>query len=180
MKACLPNWLQISVKWQLLLSSVAYFTLSSCTRENGLIPHTRCHTAVAIATQTWEVHYYINKTSGGLNLQRTQAFQSNTLTNLNGEKPNDAVSGPDDEGVWWAALPPRPTADEVDQQRQTQELNDPPTLLRSVDYQLRCQDKTLVTDALLYREVSRAIRAGQAARVTYLGNRALKVISTDG
>lgn len=33
----------------------------------------------------------------------------------------------------------------------------------------------ILTDALMYREVSRAVRSGQAARVSYLGNRALKV-----
>ena len=140
-----------------------------------MMPQTRCQTATAIATQTWEVDYYISKTSGGLNSRRTRSFQSNTLTNMNGEKPANAVSGSDDEGVWWAALPPRPTADEVDQNRDIQEQNDPPMLQRSVDYQLRCEEKTLLTDALLYREVSRAVRSGQAVRVSYLGNRALKV-----
>ncbi len=139
------------------------------------MPQTRCNNAIAIATQTWEVDYYISKTSGGLNSRRTHSFQSNTLTNVNGEKPASAVSGSDDEGIWWATLPPRPTADEVDQHRDIQEHNDPPTLQRSVDYQLRCGAKTLLTDALTYREVSRAVRSGQVARVSYFGNRALKV-----
>lgn len=160
------NWFAISV---------GFLTLTSCTGENGVIPQTRCHTAIAIATQTWEVEYYISKTSGGLNSRRTPSFQRNTLTNLNGEKPANAASGSDDEGIWWAALPPRPTADEIDQHRDIQEHNDPPVLQRSVDYQLRCEEKTLLTDALTYREVSRAIRSGQAVRMSYLGNRALKV-----
>ncbi|MCY7275417.1 MAG: hypothetical protein LH702_17185 [Phormidesmis sp. CAN_BIN44] len=157
-----------------LAISLAVLTLTSCTGENGIIPQTRCDVAIAIATQTWEVDYYISKTSGGLNGRRTQSFQSNTLTNLNGEKPATAVSG-DDNGIWWAALPPRLTADEVDQHRDIQEQNDPPLLQRSVDYQLRCETGTLLTDALMYREVSRSVRVGQAARVSYLGNRALKV-----
>ena len=110
--------------------------LSSCTPSGQIISRTRCRTAIAIATQTWEVEYYISN-SGSLNSQR-QAFQSNTLTNYNGEKPAAAASGPDDNGVWWAALPPRPTADEVDQYHQSQELNNPPRLQRSVNYQLRC------------------------------------------
>ena len=155
--------------------SITFLTLTSCTRENELIPQTRCKSAIAIATQTWEVDYYISKASGGSNAQRTHSFQSNTLTNLNGEKPVNAASGPDDNGIWWAALPPRPTADEVDQHRDIQERNDPPMLQRSVEYQLQCEERTLLTDALMYREVSRAVRSGQAARVSYLGNRALKV-----
>lgn len=163
-----------------LLISVTLLTLSSCAAKEGLIPETVCETAIAIATQTWEVEYFISKTSGGENTRRLVPFQSNTLTNLNGEKPMGAASGPDDEGVWWAALPPRPTADEVDQYRQPGEFRDPPALQRSVNYQLRCQKGTLLTDAQTYREAARAIRAGNPVRVTYLFNRALKIqASTD-
>lgn len=162
------------LKW--LAVSAAFLTFSCA--NNGIVPQTSCYTATAIATQTWEVDYYISKTSGGSNSRRTQSFQSNTLTNLNGEKPINAVSGPDDEGVWWTVIPPRPTADQVDQFRDIQERNDSPMLQRSVDYQLRCENGTLLTDALLYREVARAIRAGQAVRVTHLGNRALDLSSS--
>jgi hypothetical protein len=156
---------------------VTLLTLTSCNSNNEIISTTQCQTAIAIATQTWEVEYYISKTSGGFNTRRTQPFQSNTLTNVNGVKPIDAVTGPDDEGVWWAALPPRPTADEVDQNRQVGEQRDSPLLQRSVKYQLRCQEKTLLTDALTYREASRAIRSGQTVNVSYIGNRALKIQS---
>lgn len=160
-----------------LAVSAAFLTFSSCAANNGIIPQTACHTATAIATQTWEVDYYINKASGGSNNRRVQSFQSNTLTNLNGEKPINAASGPDNEGIWWLSLPLRPTADEVDQYRDIQERNDPPMLQRSVEYQLRCESGMLLTDALMYREASRAIRTGQAVQVTYLGNRALKVVT---
>ncbi|NJK51541.1 MAG: hypothetical protein HC936_00100 [Leptolyngbyaceae cyanobacterium SU_3_3] len=170
MKPRILKWLAISV----------VLILVSCTGEDRVIPQTRCKRAIAIATQTWEVDYYISKTSGGMNTQRTHAFQSNTLTNFNGEKPVDAVSGPDDNGVWWAALPPRPTADEVDQNRETQERNDPPLLERSIDYQLDCETGTLLTNALTYREAARSIRSGQAVSVTYLGNQALKIEKNDG
>lgn len=162
-----------------LAINAVFLILSGCSGNNGLIPQTRCHTAVAIATQTWEVNYFINKTSGGLNTQRIQSFQSNTITNVNGEKPIDAVSGSDDNGVWWGAIPPRPTADEVDQRRDLQEFNDPPQLQRSVNYELRCEDRTLSTDALTYREAARAIRAGQAVRVSYLWDRAMKIEERD-
>lgn len=144
-----------------------------------MIPQTRCNTAIGIATQTWEVNYYINKTSGGLNTQRIQSFQSNTITNVNGEKPVDAVSGPDDNGIWWGAIPPRPTADEVDRHRDLQEHTDPPQLQKLVEYQLRCEDRTLSTDALTYREAARAIRAGQAVTVNYLWNWVMKVEARD-
>ncbi len=167
MKPRISNWVAISF---------AFLILNSCTGQNGIIPQTRCQTAIAVATQTWEVNYYTNKTSGGLNTQRTQPFGSNTITNLNGEKPTDAVSI-DDNGIGWATLPPRPTADEVDQHRQTQEQNDPPQLQRSVEYQLRCESGSLKTDGSTYREASRAIRAGQAVQVTHIGDRVLKIDS---
>ena len=154
--------------------ATVFLTFSSCARQNGLIPRTRCQTAVATATQTWEVNYYTSKASGGLNTQRSQPFQSNTTTNLNGEKPMNAVSV-DDNGIGWAVLPPRPTADEVDQHRQAQEQSDPPQLQRSVEYQLRCENGTLQTDPLTSREASRAIRTGQVLRVTHIGDRALKI-----
>lgn len=161
------------VLYRVLISATILF-LNGCSEQNRLIPQTRCDSAIAIATQTWEVTYYISKTAGGLNTQRSQSFQTNTLTNANGIQPDNAVSI-DDNGIWWAALPPRPTADEVDQHRQTQEQNDAPQLQRFVDYQLRCESGTLKTDALTYREASRAIRAGQIVRVSYVGNRALKI-----
>lgn len=163
--------------WVVRINAVILM-LSSCAGQNGLIPQTRCKTAVAIATQTWTVNYYINKTSGGLNTQRIQTFQSNTITNLNGEKPVDAVSV-DDNGVGWGAIPPRPTADEVDQRRDIQERNDPPQLQRSVTYQLQCENGTLSTDALTYREAARAIRSGQDVRASYIGNRLMKIESRD-
>jgi hypothetical protein len=165
MKPCILNRLAISA---------VFLALNGCSGKNGLIPQTRCDSAIAIATQTWEATYYISKTAGGLNTQRSQSFQSNTLTNVDGKQPDNAVSI-DDNGIWWAALPPRPTADEVDQYRQTQEQNDPPQLQRSVEYQLRCENGTLKTDAPTYREASRAIRAGQIVRVSHLGDRALKI-----
>jgi hypothetical protein len=154
--------------------SAVLLALNGCTEKDRLIPQTQCQSAIAVATQTWEVNYYINKTSGGLNTQRSHAFQSNTITNLNGERPSDAVSV-DDKGVWWAALPSRPTADEVDQQRHAQEQNDPPQLQRSVDYQLRCERGTLKTDAATYREAARSMRSGQAVQVSYVADRALKI-----
>jgi hypothetical protein len=163
--------------WWVQISAVM-LALGSCSGQNGLIPQTRCQTAIAIATQTWEVNYYINKTSGGLNTQRIQPFQSNTITNLNGEKPVNAVSV-DDDGVWWGAIPPRPTADEVDQRRDLQERNDSPQLQRSVTYQLQCENGMLSTDALTYREAARAIRAGQTVRVSYIGNHLMKIESRE-
>jgi hypothetical protein len=41
--------------------------------------------------------------------------------NRNGVKPPGAVVGPDDRGLWWPTLPPRPSVDEVEQRKKSQE-----------------------------------------------------------
>lgn len=169
MKIRIARWLTLSC---------ACLSLSNCTPQNELISRTRCDTAIAEATQTWEVEYYISKTSGGLNSRRLESFASNRLRNLNGEQPAGAIPSPDANGVWWPALPPQPNADEVDARRRTGERNDPPALQRSVAYQLRCEDGTLLTDAPTYREAARAIRAGKTVQVSYSLNRVLKVEDT--
>jgi hypothetical protein len=163
----IPGWLSVSI---------VLLTLNSCSSTQPMIGKTMigktlCQSAIAHATQTWEVTYYISKTSGGWNTQRVQSFQSNTLTNQNGEKPIDAVSGPDDDGIWWAALPPRPTADDVDLSRQPGEHSDPPELQRSVNYQLRCNSGMLGTDAQTYRAAARRLRSGRTVQVSYFLNR---------
>lgn len=160
----------------LLMVGASCWMLGSCTPEGDPISKTPCHQATAIATQTWEVDYYINKTSGGANNQRTQTFEGNTLTNINGESPVGAKYGPDNDGIWWAALPTKPTADEVDANRQTGEQNDPPQLQKSVKYRLTCDVGELKTDAQTYREASRAFRAKQDILVSYTLDRALKIL----
>jgi hypothetical protein len=158
-----------------LTISFSLLILSGCSSPNSIFPQTHCGTAIAIATQTWEVNYYTNKTAGGLNAQRRQSFQSNRLINFNSEKPENAASGPDDTGIWWAALPPRPTIDEIDQHRELQEQNDPPRLQREVTYQLGCDKSRLSTNAQLYREAARAIHSRKKVRVSYFWNHVLSV-----
>ncbi|MBW4521679.1 MAG: hypothetical protein KME16_18520 [Scytolyngbya sp. HA4215-MV1] len=164
----------------LLLVGVSCWVLGSCTPEGEPISKTPCHQATAIATQTWEVDYSLNKTSGGNNSQRTQSFESNTLTNINGDSPAGAKYGPDNDGVWWAGLPTKPTPDEVDANRKTGEQNDPPQLQKSVKYQLTCDVGELLTDAQTYREASRSFRAKQDVVVTYTLNRVLKILPLQG
>ena len=82
-------------------------------RKMGSFHKLPVETAIATAPQTRKVEYYISKTSKGLNTQRIQSFQSNTIPNLDGEKLVDAVSV-DDNGIGWADVPLRPAADEVD------------------------------------------------------------------
>ena len=82
-------------------------TLTSCSTLT-----TDQYEATALTKYTWQVKYandLINETS-----PRFEAFANTELLNRNGLKPDKAVTGPDDRGLWWSALPPRPTVDEVE------------------------------------------------------------------
>lgn len=71
-----------------------------------------------------------------------------------------AVTGPDDRGLWWPALPPRPTVDEIEAKTQPSEIARTPELIKSVEYQMTYQaenqTQTLPTNYDVYREVVKA------------------------
>lgn len=161
------------------LSLLLFSWLSGCTPSGDPIAQTSCNTALADATYTWRVEYFTSRSRGGPQGTRVEEFSSTRLRNQNGEKPGEAVTGPDDQGIWWPALPPRPSADEIDQHRQTGEFNDPPRLQRQVRYQLQCQDGTLAADDRTYREAARSIRARRSVQVNYTLGRVLEIQSAE-
>jgi hypothetical protein len=75
-------------------------------------------------------------------------------------KPEGAVTGPDDRGLWWPALPPRPTVDEVEQRKKLDSEASQPELLKAVEYKLTYgvgeQQRTLPTNYDVYRQVVKA------------------------
>lgn len=127
--------------------------LTSCSTAT-----TDQYEATARTTYTWQVKYSTDP--GSDPLPRYETFASTSLLNRNGLKPEGAVTGPDDRGLWWTALPPRPTVDEVEQRQRPQEKASTPQLLKNVDYQLtyRVGDKqrTLPTNYQVYRQVVKA------------------------
>jgi hypothetical protein len=132
---------------------VIALTLTSCSRVT-----TDQYEATARTTYTWQVKYSLNPTSD--KLPRFETFASTSLLNRNGLKPVGAVTGPDDRGLWWPALPPRPTVDEVEQRQRPQEQATTPELLKSVEYQisfgLGSEKRTLPTNYHVYRQVVKA------------------------
>jgi len=124
--------------------------------------------ATARTTHTWQVKYSLNPTTD--KNPRFEEFASNSLVNRNGEKPEDAVIGPDDKGLWWPALPPKPSIDEIEQREKPQEKASPPELLRTVKYQLTYQQDgqkvTLPTNYQVYRQVARAHPYGKSLQLT--------------
>jgi len=113
--------------------------------------------ATAKTTYTWQVKYAIDLNNKS---PRFETFASTSLINRNGIKPMGAVTGPDDRGLWWAALPPRPTVDEVEQRKKSGERASPPELIKSVDYQFIYsqgdRQVTLPTNYQVYRQVVKA------------------------
>lgn len=133
--------------------------------------------ATALMRYTWQVSYSTDPTH--VRGQRFEAFASTTLLNRNGQKPLDAVTGPDDRGLWWAALPPRPTLDAIEQRQQALEKPDTPQLIKQVDYRLRFQRDgamvTLPTNYDVYREAVKATRVnGSLALTLGLGDRTVE------
>lgn len=151
----------------LSLSSVLA-TLVGCTPQNEVVSKTDCSAAIATATYSWDVAYFPERFRQEVNKHRIETFASATVENRNGQQPEGNVIGPDDDGVWWPTLPPRPSADEVDERRDDNfRYNDPPQLQRNVKYVLECEDSKFLADKTIYRRVGKAIASGQTVRAQY-------------
>jgi len=136
--------------------------VSSCTTVA-----TNQYEATALTTYTWRVEYTTDP--GDRRRTRTEEFASISLLNQNGERPDDAVTGPDDRGLWWAELPPRPTVEEMEARKRSLEQIGTPELLKTVEYSLTYtadgQTRTLPTDHSVYRKAVRAYQDGQSLEV---------------
>lgn len=133
--------------------------------------------ATALTRYTWQVEYSTDPAN--VRGQRFEAFDSTTLLNRNGQNPTGAITGPDDRGLWWAALPPRPTLEAIEQRQQALEKPGTPQLIRQVDYRLSFQRDdtvaTLATNYDVYREAVKAKRAGASLSLTLgLGDRTVE------
>jgi len=115
--------------------------------------------ATARTTYTWRVEYSTNP--GRDQATRIETFASTSLLNRNGNRPDGAVTGPDDQGLWWPALPPRPTVDEMEQRQRTYEKISTPQILKTVEYEITYQtgDRTTTasTNYDVYRTVVKAL-----------------------
>jgi len=116
--------------------------------------------ASAITTYTWLVDY--ERQGGGSDRPpRIEKFASTSLENRNGQEPAEAVTGPDDQGLWWPERPPRPTVDELEERQQGQDIIGEPRLQRNVEYQITFRvsggaNRTLPTRYDVYRQVVKA------------------------
>ncbi len=146
----LAQLLNASLSMRQLIFSLATAIALSTTLTSCSTLTTDQYEATALTKYTWQVKVandLANETS-----PRFETFANTELLNRNGNKPDKAVTGPDDRGLWWPSLPPRPTVDEVEGRKQGQEASKP-ELLKSVEYKLTYgvgeQQRTLPTNALL-------------------------------
>lgn len=129
---------------------------------------TNQYEATVQTTLTWQVPYHIDPTND--KVPRFEEFASKSLLTRNGEQPQARVIGPDEQGLWWPILPPRPTIDQVEQRKQPQEQASPPELLRTAKYLITYkndgQTMTLPTNYDVYRQVARTYRTQKPLQLT--------------
>lgn len=114
--------------------------------------------ATATAKMTWIVEYSNDPLAD--KRPRIEEFESVTLVNRNGEKPDGAVFQ-DDKGIWWPKEPPKPSLDEIEaKQKRTSDVIGKPRRLREVKYRVKFykdgERLNVTTNHAVYRQVAKA------------------------
>lgn len=115
--------------------------------------------ATAKTTYTWRVRYTNDPMEDKRG--RYEEFESTSLTNLNGEKPEGAVSQDDNTGLWWPKLPPKPSRDEIESRvKSPAEKPGRLELGQNVEYRVKFDKDgerlNLPTNYDVYRQVSKS------------------------
>jgi hypothetical protein len=168
----LKNYLGVEINLEIMqkltflpsvMTVLTALALTSCTNLT-----TQQYEATALTSYTWQVKYANNLTSEPQ--PHIETFASTSLLNRNGLKPLGAVIGPDDRGLWWPTLPPRPSVDEVEQRKKPQEEAGKSELQKTVKYEISYgvdgQHRTLPTNYEVYRQVVKAYPSKTPLRLT--------------
>ncbi|WP_226889496.1 hypothetical protein [Nostoc sp. MG11] len=135
------------------MTALTALTITSCSTAT-----TEQYEATALTSYTWQIKYANNLTSESQ--PRIETFAKTSVLNRNGAQPLGKVIGPDDRGLWWPTLPPKPSVDKVEQRKKPQEEAGKPELLKDVEYQISYgvgnAQKTLPTNYDVYRQVVKA------------------------
>jgi hypothetical protein len=139
-------------------------SLSGCDEQT-----TNQYEVSANVTYVWQVEYSPN--ADKTNQIRREKFASASLINTNGERPGEAVTGPDDKGLWYPAIPPRPTVDELEaRQKHSGERRSEPELLKraeyTITYETEGQTITAPTNYSVYRTVVKVLPNQPTLEVT--------------
>lgn len=127
--------------------------------------------AMAVTTYTWRAEYAPAGVSPDRPREgRIEEFETNSLVNTNGEPTVDPTGERDSNGIWWPAIPPKPSVDELEARLKDGERFSEPLIDKSAEYTLTFDNNgetvTLPTDYKVYR---RAVQA-------YEGDRSLKLL----
>ncbi len=129
--------------------------LNSCgTNQSGAGQYE----ATAEATYTWRVNYSNDPTENKRG--RYEEFESASIVNVNGEKPEGAVLQDDNTGIWWPKLPPKPSIDEIEaRKKRPAEKAGKLELGRNVEYRVKFNKDgerlNLPTNYSVYRQVAK-------------------------
>ncbi|MHC5861924.1 hypothetical protein [Nostoc sp.] len=136
-----------------IITALTALTLTSCSTST-----TEQYEATALTSYTWQVKYAKNLTSEPR--PRIETFATTSVLNRNGVKPPGEVIGPNDRGLWWPTLAPRPSVEQVEQRKKPQEEAGKPELVKDVKYKLTYEvgnaQNTLPTNYEVYRQVVKA------------------------
>lgn len=144
---------------------------AGCTQvTTNAVEATSDFEATAVTTYTWQVEYVPRTSQDRPNDRRLEQFESSTLTNSNGIRPDAAGSGPDSQGLWWPVLPSEPTVDDIEAGQLQGETARPPEVVKGINYQLTFnqagETKTLPTDYDVYREAVKAFEKERSLALT--------------
>ncbi len=138
--------------------------------------------ATATTTYIWQVEYNPRDSKDRPNDRRLEQFESTTVTNVNGIRPEAAGSGPDSQGLWWPVLPTKPTVDDIEERRENAELVRSPEVIKKVDYQITFnkagETTTLPTDYDVYRQAVKAYEKDRPLALT-LGPQDASVLTAE-
>ena len=127
---------------------------------------THNYEAMAVTTYTWRAEYTPQGVSPDRPREgRLETFETNSLVNMNGEPTVEATGDRDANGIWWPALPPKPTVEELEARQKEGEVFSEPLIDKSVEYSLTFDHNgdtvTLPTDYAVYRQ---AVKAHESER----------------
>lgn len=114
--------------------------------------------ATATAKMTWMVEYSDDPLQD--KRPRVEKFESVTLVNRNGAKPDGAVFQ-DDQEIWWPKEPPKPSLDEIEaRKKRPSEKIGKAKRLREVEYRVKFyqdgEKLNVTTNPQVYRQVVKA------------------------
>ena len=122
--------------------------------------------AMAVTTYTWRAEYTpTGVTPDRPREGRIEEFETNSLINVNGEPTVDPTGERDSSGIWWPAIPPKPSVDELEARLKDGEQYSEPLINKSIDFTMtfdqQGQTVTLPTNDAVYR---RAVQAHERDR----------------